>query len=218
MKKIFLLLTLTAGLNFAVNAQKPISLGIKAGLALPNMSTSVTGISVSTSSKTSFYVGGVADIKMAPLFSLQTGLTYIDKGGKIDLSNFSGGAGTPQGASGDATTNLSYLELPINLMVNLNAGPAGKVFIGAGPYVSYALSGNEKWGTLKKDIEFGSGEDQVKRLDFGFNLLGGYQLKSGLNIHAGYGFGISNIASDNSGGVDVTTKNRVVTVGLGFMF
>ena len=156
MKKIFLLLTLAAGLTTAVNAQdKPVSFGVKAGLALPSQTASMSGISVSTSSKTSFYVGGVANINLSPIFSLQPGLSFISKGGKVDFSDLGEGMGLdPEDFEGmKATTNMSYLELPVNLLANFSAG-SGKVFIGAGPYAAYALSGNEKYGDTKIDIEF----------------------------------------------------------------
>lgn len=221
MKKILLLLTLAAGLNFAANAQdKPVSFGVKAGLALPSQTTSAMGISVSTSTKTSFYVGALANIGISPIFSVQPGLTYVNKGGKIDFSEMIDEAGfDPDDFDGTqkATFNFSYLELPVNLVANFNAGE-GKVFVGAGPYLGYALSGNAKVGSISEDAEFGSGEDQVKRMEFGVNFLGGYQLNNGLNLHVGYGLGLSNLSNDNSSGIKSTTKNKVFSVGLGFNF
>lgn len=214
MKKLLLSFALVAGLSAATLAQSPVKFGVKAGLALPSQTTSAMGLSISTSSKTSFYVGGVADISISPIFSLQPGLTYVGKGGKVNLSEFFDEEDESDVAfQDDATINFSYLELPVNLLANFTAG-TGKVFVGAGPYAAYALSGNAKAGDFKEDAEFGSGEDQVKRMEFGLNFLAGYQLSNGLNIHAGYGLGLSNLENNSS----TTTKNRVFSVGLGFMF
>lgn len=216
MKKIVLLLALSAGLGLTAKAQdKPVSFGVKAGLALPNQTASAMGLSVSTSSKTSFYVGAVANINLSPMFTFQPGLTFIGKGGKVDFSDIAEEFGFDEDDVADmkATTNMSYLELPLNLLANFAAGN-GKVFIGAGPFAAYALSGNDKVGGEKVDYEFGSGDDQVKRMEFGLNFLGGYQLKSGLNIHAGYGLGLSNLQNSSNEKV----KNKVFTVGLGFNF
>lgn len=216
MKKILLLLTLAAGLNVAANAQdKPVSFGVKAGLALPSQTGSGMGLSMNTSSKTSFYVGGVANINLSPIFSLQPGLTYIGKGGKMDFSDMAEEAGIdPEDADAlKATINFSYLELPVNLLANFAAG-TGKAFFGAGPYAAYALSGNAKSGDLKEDAEFGSDEGQVKRMEFGVNFLGGYQLNNGLNLHVGYGLGLSNLENSSNS----STKNKVFSVGLGFNF
>jgi hypothetical protein len=215
MKKILLLLTLAAGLNVAVNAQdKPVSFGVKAGVAFPNLSFSAMGMSVSADAKTTFYVGAVADIKVSSMFSVQPGLTYMSKGTKSGGDVFGDEDVTVETES--ATINMSYLELPVNLVANFNAG-TGKFFVGAGPYAAYALSGNGKAGGVKEDMPFGSGDGEFKRFDFGVNFLAGYQLNNGLNIHAGYGLGLGKIVNDNSG-VGLAVKNKVFSVGLGFMF
>ena len=217
MKKILLLLTLAAGLNVAANAQdKPVSFGIKAGVAFPSITASSMGISLNTSSKTSFYVGGIADINISPIFSFQPGLTYVGKGGKFDVRQMAEELGAdPEDLEGvdNITMNYGYLELPLNLLANFDAG-AGKFFIGAGPYAAYALSANVKIGDQKIDAEFGSGEGQVKRMEFGLNFLGGYKLSNGFNIHGGYGLGLSNTENSSEG----TTKNKVFSVGVGFNF
>lgn len=216
MKKILLLLTLAAGLNVAVNAQdKPVSFGVKAGVAFPNLSFSVMGMSASADAKTTFYVGGVADIKVSNIFSVQPGLTFMSKGTKAGGQVFGDEDVTVETESG--SVNISYLELPVNLLANFNAG-TGKFFVGAGPYAAYALSGNTKSGGTKEDINFGSSSEDMKRFDFGLNFLAGYQLTNGLNIHAGYGLGLGNLGNDNNSGFDAKVKNKVFSVGLGFMF
>ncbi|SOD15192.1 porin family protein [Pedobacter xixiisoli] len=206
MKKILLLLTLAAGLNVATNAQdKPVSFGVKAGVAFPNLVYSAEGMSASADAKTSFYVGAIADINVSEIFSVQPGLTFMNKGTKSDALD----AG--------ASINFSYLELPVNLVANFNAGP-GKFFLGAGPYAAYALSGNSKVDGEKYDAEFGSGEEQVKRMDFGVNFLTGYKLTNGLNLHVGYGLGLGNLSNISENGTDLKIKNKVFSVGLGFNF
>jgi Outer membrane protein beta-barrel domain len=204
---------MAAGLNFAVNTQdKPVTFGVKAGVAFPDLSFSALGTSVSLDAKTTFYVGGVADIKVLDMFSVQPGLTFMSKGTKSGAA-FSG----EEGSAIDGSINTSYLELPVNLIVNFNTG-TGKFFVGAGPYAAYALSGNGKAGGVKEDMPFGSNDGEFKRMDFGLNFLAGYQLTNGLNIHAGYGLGLGKILNDKSSGINLATKNKVFSVGLGFMF
>ncbi|RZL18921.1 MAG: PorT family protein [Pedobacter sp.] len=208
MKKLLLSLTLLAGLSTATLAQdKPVSFGVKAGAAFPNMTFSSSGLSASLKSNPSFYVGGTVDVSLGNIFSVQPGLTLIGKGTKFSETD----------GNQTAAIKISnmYLELPVNLMANFAVGP-GKIFIGAGPYYSMALSGKYKVSmdglSEEEDVDFSSDGD-FKRGDFGLNFLAGYQLTSGLNVHAGYGLGLSDI-SQNSGGV--TTKNKVFSVGLGF--
>jgi hypothetical protein len=109
-----------------------------------------------------------------------------------------------------------YLEVPVNLMLNLKTGNSGKVFVGAGPYYAFGLSANAKVGNEKEDITFGSDEDNIRRGEFGLNFLGGYQLNNGLNFHLNYGLGISSVIPDQE--FDVKFKNRVFSFGVGFMF
>lgn len=216
MKKLLLSLTLLTGLATVSLAQdKPVSFGVKAGVAFPKMTLSAGGASMSFDSKTSFYVGGVADIKVSEIFSVQPGLTFINKGTKISGSVFDFET-EPSGES-SGTINASYIEIPVNLIASFNAGNAGKVFLGAGPYYAVALSANAKSGGEKEDITIGSDEDNFKRGDYGFNFLAGYQLTNGLNIHAGYGLGLGSVIPDQEG-AEFKFKNKVFSVGLGFMF
>jgi len=213
MKKLLLTLTLVAGLIASAVAQSPVKFGVKAGLALPNMSISAGGLSVAFDSRTSFYVGGTADIAISNIFSVQPGLTFISKGTKFngedfDFEDISAGENS-------ATLNFSYIEIPVNLLANFKAGNVGKVFFGGGPYYAFAIDAYAKSGKVKEDIDFD--EDGFKRGDFGVNFLGGFQFNNRLNIHAGYGLGISSVIDDQEE-IDVKFKNKVFTVGLGFTF
>ncbi|MGM9478633.1 porin family protein [Pedobacter sp. GSP4] len=217
MKKLVLSLLTVAALSTAALAQStPVKFGIKAGVAFPNMTFSANGASFSYDTKTSYYVGGTVEFGLSDLISIQPGLTFIDKGTKINSSSF-GFDNDDFLTDDDATLNFKYLELPVNAIVNFKAGNAGKIFVGAGPYFAYALSANAKMGSEKEKIEF---EDAgFKRTDFGLNFLAGFQLNNGLNIHAGYGLGLGNMADDEEAkAYDASIKHKVFTVGLGFSF
>ncbi|MFA6276092.1 MAG: porin family protein [Pedobacter sp.] len=214
MKKLVLSLILIAGLSTAVLAQTPVKFGVKAGITFSSMTLSTMGVSASFDSRTSFYVGGTADIPISTIFSVQPGLTLINKGMKVNGGgfDFSGGAVS---ADESGTISSMYIEVPVNLLANFKAG-SGKVFFGAGPYYAFAVDAYAKSGGVKEDIEIGSSEDDFKRSDFGINFLGGYQLNR-VNIHAGYGLGLSSVVPDQQG-LDIKFKNKVFSVGLGFTF
>jgi len=218
MKKLVLSLLTVVSLGLAASAQtnKPVIFGVKAGIAFPNMTISSGNASVSFDAKTSYYVGGTAEFVLSDVISIQPGLTFINKGtklasGDIDFED------TDIATTEEATLNFKYLELPVNLLANFKVGSAGKVFLGAGPYFAYALSANAKYGSIKEDIKFGEAESEFKRTDFGLNFLAGYQLNNGFNIHAGYGLGLSSIA-DTELSDEITFKNKVFSVGVGFSF
>lgn len=213
MKKLLLSLALVAGLSTAVLAQNPVKLGLKAGLAFPNMSISAGGLSIAFDSRTSFYVGGTADFAISDVFSVQPGLTFVSKGTKFSGDEFE--LGDISADADAATLNFSYVEIPVNLLANFKVANAGKVFFGGGPYYAFAVDAFAKSGSLKEDVDFE--EDGFKRGDFGVNFLGGFQFNNRLNIHAGYGLGLSSVIDDQEQ-MDVKFKNKVFTVGLGFTF
>ncbi|QIL40920.1 PorT family protein [Pedobacter sp. HDW13] len=217
MKKLVLSLLTVAALSTPALAQStPVKFGLKAGLAFPNMTFSAGSASFSYGTKTSYYVGGTVEFQLSDLVSIQPGLTFIDKGTKINSSSF-GFDNDDFLTDVNATINFKYLEVPVNALVNFKVANSGKLFVGAGPYFAYALSANAKMGSEKEKIEF---EDSgFKRTDFGLNFLAGFQLNNGLNVHAGYGLGLSNMANDEEAqDFDASIKNKVFTVGLGFSF
>jgi opacity protein-like surface antigen len=214
-----------------------ITYGVKAGVTFPTFSATdirdYTG-DLTVKSITSFYVGGVVNIPVHSMLSVQPGLTLIGKGGKAS------GVDTSTGFDLNRSVELTpmYLEIPVNLIANFEAGP-GKVFVGAGPYLSFGIGGKLKavetvfgsdetvFGsdiTIVSDIKFGTNSStdkskQLKSLDFGLNFLLGYQLTNGLSINGGYGLGLTNIDADSGiEGNKASVKNSVISVGLGFAF
>ncbi|GGG95338.1 MULTISPECIES: porin family protein [Pedobacter] len=218
MKKLVLSLLTVAALSTAAFAQnnKPVKFGVKAGLAFPNMTFSAGNASFSYGTKTSYYVGGTVEFELSDLVSIQPGLTFVNKGTKINSSSF-GFDNDDFLTDVNATLNFKYLEVPVNALVNFKVANSGKLFVGAGPYFAYALSGNAKMGSMKEKIEFK--DSGFNRSDFGLNFLAGFQLNNGLNIHAGYGLGLGNMANgEEAQDFDVSIKHKVFTVGLGFSF
>ncbi len=217
MKKLVLSLMMV-GACIAASAQKnPVKFGVKAGVNFPTLNFSEDLLlGAEPKATTSFYFGGTADIPVGGMFTIQPGIILSGKGTKIE------GVGGSDNAT--AEFNLMYIEIPVNALVNIPVGD-GKVFIGAGPYYGIAITGKNKLkgsleedgqsmsGTIEEDMEFGD-DGEFKRPDFGVNFLGGYQLGNGFNIHAGYGLGLSNISQLS----EIKTKNRVLSVGVGFSF
>ncbi len=213
-----------------------ITYGVKAGVTFPTFSTSGDDFNgYSVKSITSFYVGGIVNIPVHSMLSVQPGLTLIGKGSKLTSSTQ-----LPAGADFYIQQTPLYLEVPVNLVASFEAGP-GKVFVGAGPYLSFGIGGKIKAVTtldgsvpagaeganFNKDLKFGtnssstsaSDSKNLKSLDFGLNFLLGYQLTNGLSINGGYGLGLTNISPNTDiEGNKASLKNSVISVGLGFAF
>lgn len=208
MKK--LLLTIGAAFLVAAGAQAQTGYGLKAGLNLGKYSN----FGDDQSSNTSFYVTGFADLPIAPQFSIQPGVSLQGKGTKFvgyyeDLD-----------VEADASINTMSIEIPVNAVYYIPAG-AGDVFLGAGPYIGFNVSGKEKLkgevgdynGATEWDMEIGNEKD-LKLLDAGLNFMAGYRLNNGLLINAGYGLGLTNVIPY----ANETVANRVFSFGIGFQY
>ncbi len=126
-----------------------------------------------------FHAGVNIQLPIAPEFFFQPGLLFSTKGAKNSYGSLTG------------TYNLSYIELPLNLVYKGALGN-GFVMVGFGPYFAYAIGGKSSIYdanvTFEKDIIFKntvvSGDDYLtvyaKRFDAGGNIFAGYETAGGL--------------------------------------
>lgn len=87
------------------------------------------------------------------------------------------------GSSLVSTIKVTYIDLPVNIEVDLDDNP-NHVFIGAGPYIGFAIGGKYKnnlttsGNTSWQKINFGEGlTDNRSPVDYGFNLNAGALLR-----------------------------------------
>ncbi|MFD1769103.1 porin family protein [Sphingobacterium suaedae] len=210
MKKI--LLSLGTALLMAAGAQAQTSWGLKAGVNLGKYSNPSDIEKDYQVMNPSFYVTGFADLPVASQFSIQPGVSLQGKGNKFKYDG--------DGLDGTFTTNVMSIEVPVNAVYWIPAG-SGNVFLGAGPYIGFNISGKNKikgnvgdgFGEGESDINFGSGDDEMKVIEAGANFMAGYKLSNGFLINAGYGLGLT--ALNNTGD---KFSNRVLSFGVGFQF
>jgi hypothetical protein len=213
MKKQVVLVLLALLGTLSTYAQ--VSFGIKAGY---NNSTYSVENSDNLKRLSGFHAGGIVDISLADEFSLQPQLLFILKGAKQEAHVDQFGD-----QNEEAKLKLNYLELPVNFLYKHQLG-AGKLFVGAGPYLGFGLSGKIKQGEEEADIKFDGkklaeldAEDDaamhLKRLDAGANFLAGYELKNGLLFSVNYSLGLTNI--DPDGG---KSKNSYFGISVGYLF
>ncbi len=216
MKKVILILAIVA-ISEVSFAQ---SIGVQVGgnLASQSAKSDDTGdLTFSTKSKLGFLFGVVGDIPIANSLSFRPELNYIQKGGKVTIPSIQ-----------ENSTTLNYLELPLNIIYNMEAGQ-GNFFFGAGPSIALGLSGKSKFKDLeegtpeettdvkfdgKKQADVTDDKDHLKAIDFGFNLLAGYKLSNGLFANIGYTLGLSNISPESG----QSGKNRGLTLKVGYCF
>ena len=209
--------------------QNPIKFGLKTGATFPTMAVSGGNNQQEAAKITvSYYAGAVLNIPISDRFVIQPGVTYIGKGSKSQYSKSSTNETGSVSSMGKSKILPFYLELPLNALFSFET-LYGKFFLGGGPYYAFGKSGKQEVSTTKiqdgqktvietkNDIKFGEHSDSnLKTEDMGLNFLAGYEFSNGFNFHAGYGFGLQNIASSTFGAQKI--KNRVLSVGFGLNF
>jgi hypothetical protein len=205
MKKM-MLIAVAAIAGTQVNAQ--LSIQPEVGLNIANMSNSIDGDKLSTSSITGFKAGALLNIGIAKGFYIEPGAFYSMKGASGEILGFT------------SKTTINYLEVPLNLGYRYDIGNAGALFVSAGPYIGFGLSGKTKTenvpilGTVEDDIEFGDGADEMKSIDYGVNFSLGYISPIGIYLRAQYGLGLANLSNITN----TSSKNRVFGISVGYAF
>ena len=227
LKKIILCSAIFSLFIISAQAQKSSAI-LRGGVNLANVSVTDNGGIDDTKMLTSFQVGIIGDLNVAPFLAIQPGLLFTGKGTKAQ-----------SGKQGDAnyyraTTNPYYLEIPVNLVFKTPTGPT-KFFAGAGPYMAIGIAGKNKvngsvlgtsfsseekiqWSdddpsTL--DYEEGAGFGVMKRFDYGLNGTVGIETNN-LVLSANYGLGLAKLQSGSGSGDDNNNKHRVLSFTLGF--
>ena len=214
MKKI--LLSLGAAVLLAAGAQAQTSWGLKAGVNLGKYSNVPAAYEDYAKMNPSFYVTGFADMPVAPNFSIQPGVSLQGKGAKYKASGDMG--------EGTFTRNVMSVEVPVNAVYYIPVGYSGSVFLGAGPYIGFNVSGKDKTsGTIdgigsvdsdSRDLNFSGDDKDMNVIDAGANFMLGYKMSNGFLVNAGYNLGLTQLVPD----ANKTVSNRVLSFGVGFQF
>jgi hypothetical protein len=199
MKKIIFVcgLLVASAVSFA---QSNFSFGLKTGFnaSLPQISPTVKGAEMLPT----FHVGAFGEYGLNDKLSFQAGLLFNGRGTSI--------------AHEDHHDDLKLYGLDIPLMVMYRTNG---LFFGAGPSIGFNIAGNfhshEEDGTeTEQKIKFGSAANEKKPLNYGLNLIAGYELKNGFFAQAGFLYDLTNWS--NASGV--TEKYHILSFGLGYRF
>ncbi|HEY3369775.1 MAG TPA: porin family protein [Prolixibacteraceae bacterium] len=222
-KNLFLIAILVMFGFSAMSQSEGISFGLKGGVNFQNINgKDASGDKLEFDMVTRFNAGVVVEIPVAPEFYFQPGLLYTTKGAKAS-KDFLG-----VGTSGEY--NLSYIELPLNLLYKPLLGK-GHLLLGFGPYVAYGLGGKAKFeiGNVSEERDIVFANDYTspshygqyfKRLDYGGNLFFGYELANGISLQLNTQLGMAKINADNTTypNDDTSFKNTGFGLSLGYMF
>ncbi len=216
--KVLLLAFAATALTLTSKAQgDKTTFGVRAGVNFANQNGEIANNDLDLKLKTGFHIGVNAEIPVAPEFYLQPGLLFSTKGAKED--------------GGDGKINVSYVEVPVNFIFKPTLG-AGKMILGVGPYLGIAVGGKIKGDGSDIDIDFKNDLNQSealafgntkwyqKRLDFGGNLVAGYELSCKLSFQLNAQLGMANLFPKIMGEKPDNTKmkNTAFGVSVGYRF
>lgn len=214
MKNVISSITVALLMISVFQSSAQVKFGLKAGLNLANMVIKDKDeiYSKDFKSKAGYHFGVTAEYALNEALSVEPALLLSTKGFKMSESY-----------SGDEYTtkaNLNYLEIPINGIYKMDFGGT-KLYVNAGPYLGFALSGKSKTtATGEPDetttIKIGSGTNKdIKGLDFGANIGAGVEFGV-ITFGLQYGIGLANLT--NSTTASAIEKNKVFSVSVGYKF
>ena len=226
MKKIILIAAIAV---CSISSQAQVSFGAQVGANLAMGHTTnddplTSAYTLTNDPKVGFLIGVLGEVDFGKI-AFRPELNFIQKGSKSGYSGIVFG-----GYDNSNKRTLNYIEIPLNVVYNLEIGKAGKVFFGLGPAIGIGLSGKDKLNdvdangypiTVKRDVKFDGKKDadatdgkaHLKRLDVGASILAGYQLPMGLFAKLSYTYGFMDIDADTY----YKYKNRGFSICIGYM-
>jgi hypothetical protein len=212
-------------------SNKKIYFRVFGGLSVAKQESDAWYYEENKSSNTGYYIGASVGFQFNKYLAFQPELLFVKKGnkGQAYTSNIYVNSSTGYAIRDvlvKSTMQLDYIEFPLNLACNIPTGKNGMFFIGAGPSVSYLLSGSLTLDPSKEGVTFNLDEDEKKfdlfeddesilsRVDFGFNFFAGYQYKR-IFVKVGHNWGLNNIATSKEEG-DASFKNKYFNIAFGF--
>ncbi|HRQ49130.1 MAG TPA: porin family protein [Agriterribacter sp.] len=194
MKKTLFLSVLTL---IAFTTQAQIKFGIKAGANFTTFSGSDATIEgMSPKYKVGFAGGGLVNIQLSEMFSLQPEVLYSMEGATY----------TFEGESAHLKTD--YINIPVLAQYNNASG----FYAETGPQVGFLTSAK-----ISADGNSVNMKDFFKKTNFSWGFGAGYKLSNGLGFGARYNLGLTSIA-DADTDESVSFKAAGFHIGLSYTF
>lgn len=187
--------------------------GVKAGPDFSSIATKTNGTAgskLTSNGLIGLEAGVYAEIPAAKQIVIQPALLYDGKGGKYNI-----GGGYVQ------TERFNYLMIPVDVLFKPEMpNGSGAWYLGAGPYLAYAISGKISDTQNSSDNidpfkNYGNGA-QLNRFDAGAQVQLGYEMATGLNIGLDASLGLMNIAAH--GNLNHATRNTSFALTIGYTF
>ena len=190
-------------LLFAVsNIQAQVKFGPVAGLNFSTMTIKVLGVNFDSETVMGFHVGMISEIPITESFVLQPAVLYSSKGADYKI------------LEEEISLSPTFIEVPLNILYKYDVGPMD-IFLKAGPYIAYGVGGQIETNGIEVDIDYGSGNADMKPLDFGLNFGAGVNYNNFI-ISGQYGVGLANLTSIEVGNAEM--KINTIGISIAYLF
>ena len=190
MKNLRYLLFVIVFVSVSLPASSQIRFGVKGGVNIANIDRESLG-AFDIQSITGFQVGPTMEA-MLPILGVgaDIGLVYSQRGFKLK-NNIN---------HQNSNARIGYLDIPLNVKWKPSIGPI-KLYVAAGPYISFRISQNIDLNDLLEDSSFGI---KPNVFSAGLNFGGGIELIKHLQVGFNYALGLTeDYKNDNHGAFDI---------------
>jgi hypothetical protein len=185
------------------------SFGVVAGVNIDSVNlkgTDATG--VDSGSKAGVYAGVFAVLPLSSMFAIQPEVAFSEK--HFTVTNTSGGTSITNPFTAEEKWN--WIEVPVLARISFWRSGDNRLFVLAGPAVSFRAGATEETGGASSDVK-----TDVKSTDV--SLIGGLGFEvSHFGIEVRYDAGLTDLNKDNGLGDDLTVKNRAFRVDATWRF
>lgn len=204
MKKLLILITVFSIGVFNVNAQE-VRLGVKGGINFSSFSGDGFDAFGDTKGRTSFQLGGFAEIPVTDKFWIQPEVLYSGQG--YDIESVSGGD--------DTEFQLDYINVPVMAKYYIFKGLYAEV----GPQIGF----NVKSEIDNDPDDVGSGDfdindDSFNTVDFSVGFGTGYRFNNGFGVGARYNVGFSDVFNNEDRIFNSDAKNALLAITASYSF
>ena len=205
-----------------------VNFGVKTALNLNNLNITGTSDLTYTQINIGYVFGGVMEYQVTDFLKIRPEINFTSKGCNYDIEKMWG-----EGAKGYNKTVLSYIEVPLNVVLNFHGFE-----LNAGGYVAFGISCKDKHDVdyngknYKEEIKlkpvfgeidetYDSEKTPFNALDYGLNAGIGYSFGP-MVVNATYLYGLGNVMPKyNVEGFDsegVNIYNRAISISVIYFY
>jgi len=204
MKKLLILVAVFSLGAFNMNAQE-VRLGVKGGINFSSFSGDGFDAFGDTKGRTSFQLGGFAEIPVTGKFWIQPEVLYSGQGYDIQSND----------DADDVEFQLDYINVPVMAKYYIVEGLYAEV----GPQIGFNVKSEVDSDPDDQDSgDFDLDDDAFNTVDFSVGFGTGYRFNNGFGVGARYNVGLSDVFNNEKLLFKSDAKNALLAITASYSF